>query len=266
MSFLDEDDKGEDATPVIRARGSLKEARRWFAIRGWDVLPKSDRGEAILKWAADQAYLAAPAHPMRSVIKWCKRHARLNDEELDKIIEYVRTSNKRWSPDQSAATLEVTMRDRMTHGFRFIGAEDDPHYDIRNAVKREKNAARNRRYRAARATGRKPGRPKSADVPAWKAAGFNSKATYHRHKARGLETEIRLGKSLKVLNSRETKNARRHISKNIGSVTQLKSHVSRMPAAIIRASAIDLDGIDFAKFGIVAIRVMRGTDIVRLVA
>ena len=36
-----------------------------------------------------------------------------------------------------------------------------------------------------------------------------------------------------------------------------------MPAAIIRAGAIDLDGIDFKRFGITGITLMRGTDILR---
>ena len=33
--------------------------------------------------------------------------------------------------------------------------------------------------------------------------------------------------------------------------------------APIRASSIDITGIDLAKFGIIAIRVMRGTDVIR---
>jgi hypothetical protein len=36
-----------------------------------------------------------------------------------------------------------------------------------------------------------------------------------------------------------------------------------MPCAMISPAALDLDGIDFAKFGITAIRVMSGADVVR---
>jgi hypothetical protein len=75
MSFLDEGDKDEDATRVIRARGCLKEAKLWFGHRGWEVLPKSERGRRILRWAADQAYLASPDNPKRSVRRWCRRWA-----------------------------------------------------------------------------------------------------------------------------------------------------------------------------------------------
>src|SRR2546429_2494559 len=96
VSFLDEDDKDEDATCVIRARGRLKEAKLWFAHRGWDVLPKGRRCKAILRWGADHACLASPGQPMRSVRNWCRHWARLKDTELDDILEYVKTSNKRW--------------------------------------------------------------------------------------------------------------------------------------------------------------------------
>jgi hypothetical protein len=63
-----------------------------------------------------------------------------------------------------------------------------------------------------------------ASAKPWEALGI-SRRTYYRHKAAGT--------------------------------------LLRMPAAIIRASAIDLDTIDFSTFGIVAIRVMRGTEIMQ---
>jgi hypothetical protein len=70
-------------------------------------------------------------------------------------------------------------------------------------VKAEKHAARSRKYRAARSTGRKRGRPKSEGVPAWVAAGFSSERSYYRHKARGT-TAAQSG----------SKNASRDISNN----------------------------------------------------
>jgi hypothetical protein len=113
------------------------------------------------------------------------------------------------------------------------------------------SAARVRKYRAKHSTGGKPGRPKSEGVPAWKAAGFNSKRTYQRHKARGT-----------VAAQNGTKNALRKIrhagayirgmNRDEFSVTEFECHE--------RTSATDLNTIDFAKFGITAIRVMRGTD------
>jgi hypothetical protein len=68
-------------------------------------------------------------------------------------------SNKRWSADQCAAILAITVRDREILKFRFIGADDDPSYKHRIEIKREKAAERSRRYRASHNTGAKRGRP-----------------------------------------------------------------------------------------------------------
>src|SRR5580704_15957097 len=81
------------------------------------------------------------------------------DAELDQLVADTATSNKRWTHDQSAAILGIGFRDREAHGFRFIGADDDPNYDIRCEAKREKGAARVRRFRAAHSTGAKVGGP-----------------------------------------------------------------------------------------------------------
>lgn len=170
---------------TLLARGRLKEAKQWFAHRGWEVLPRNKRGWSILKWGADHAYLASAANPERSVRRWCRRWAPwLTDAKLNQIVADAETSNRRWSHDQCAITLEITVRDRQALRFRFIGANDDPDYKERDAAKKAKNAAANRRYRAKRSSGRKRGRPK-LEVPAWKVAGYNSKRTYQRHKANG---------------------------------------------------------------------------------
>jgi hypothetical protein len=192
---------------MLRARGRLSDAKKWFAHRGWSVLPQNDRGRSILRWGADHAWLAAETDRKRkgSVRRWCRRWApRLSDAELDRIVADTVNSNKRWSHDQSAAVLEITVRDRQLHGFRFIGADDDPDYLIRDELKRSKAAERARRYRARKSTGAKRGRPKSKGVPAWKAAGFGSPRSYYRHKVRGTESA-----------QRGTKNASRDISKSI---------------------------------------------------
>ncbi|WP_156438443.1 hypothetical protein [Bradyrhizobium valentinum] len=68
-------------------------------------------------------------------------------------------SNKRWTSDQSAMVLEITVRDREALQLWFFGADDDPHFEQRIKLKRAKGAARARKCRAARSTGRKRGRP-----------------------------------------------------------------------------------------------------------
>src|SRR6202000_3036940 len=139
--------------------------------------------------------------PERGVRRWCRRSARLTDPELTEVVTYTKTSNKRWTHDQSGTVLEITVRDHSNLSLRFTGAADDPNYEIRLGIKREKAAARMRRYRAARSPGRRCGRPKSGGGPVRNVFGI-SRATYYRHKASG-GTE-----------TRETKNPSRDISKN----------------------------------------------------
>jgi hypothetical protein len=55
--------------------------------------------------------------------------------------------------------LEITARDREALRFRFLGANDDPNYEIRLGITQKKAAERSRRYRAAHSTGRRRGRP-----------------------------------------------------------------------------------------------------------
>jgi hypothetical protein len=180
-----------DSSKVIRARGRLSNAKKVFADRQWDVLPQGIRGQRILRWSADHAHLADPANPERSVLRWCRKWAPwLKPAELDAIVAYTTTSNKRWSDDESAAVLEINLADRQRLYLRFIGADDDPNYEIREGLQREKDAGYSRTYRAKHRTGRPRGRPKSDGVPAWVAAGASSRATYYRNlKAEKNETE-----------------------------------------------------------------------------
>jgi hypothetical protein len=204
---------------VIVARGRLADARRWFAYLGWEELPPTERGKRILKWDADHARLASPANPKRSVRRWVRRWAPwLTARELDDLAAACEQSNKRWSADQCASALEITMHYRSRLGLRFIGANDDTDYEIRSALKRANAAARARKCRSAKSTGAKRGRPKSEGPKPWQVLGI-SKPTYFRWRKAGkiplIETGMKSGR--KPLISRdvsETENASRHISKN----------------------------------------------------
>jgi hypothetical protein len=199
----------------MRAIGRLSDAKKIFADRQWAVLPQGIRGQRILRWSADQAYVACPANPERSVRRWCRKWAPwLKPAELDQIVAYTKTSNKRWSDDESAMTLQISVADRQRLHLRFIGADNDPSYEIRDALQRKKDAGYSRTYRAKHSTGRPRGRPKS--VPAWVAAGASSKATYYRN--------LKAGKG-------ETENASGDISKNI-SPDGIKVSESVSPASM----------------------------------
>ena len=144
------------------ARGRLKEARTWFTLRGWPVLPHNERGKRIILWIADHAWLGYPSNPEAAVRRICGPLApwRLSDSQLDDLVESRRTSNKRWSHDHSAVVLKITVADCLAQGFRFLGAADDPDYRERQEATRVKKAASARKRRAAKSTGRPPGRPR----------------------------------------------------------------------------------------------------------
>jgi hypothetical protein len=154
-------------------------------------LPESDRGHRILGWVADQSWLAYPAHPEAAVRRECRRCAPwLTAEALDELVKATKTSNKRWSHDQSATVLELSMCDSQALSLKFLGCDDDPTYERRLKIKRAKNAACKRKSRAAKRSGRPRGRPKSEGTPAWQAAGFGSERSYYRHKARGTASAL----------------------------------------------------------------------------
>lgn len=147
--------------PPVVAAGRLKEARRWFEICGWHEVPRNDRGWKILQWGADHAWMASSKDPVGSVRRWCRRVApSLSDTEMSEILDYVATSNKLWTHDQSATVLELSLDDCKAHGFRFLGANDDLNFERRLTINRQKDATRKRKERAERSTGRPRGRPR----------------------------------------------------------------------------------------------------------
>lgn len=223
------------ADQVMIARGRLANARKLFAHRGWDELPQNERGERILAWGADHAWVANPTNPKRSVRNWCRRWAPwLTHTELNDIVAEAMTSNKRWSGDHSAMVLEITVRDREALQLWFLGADDDPHFEHRLKLKRAKGAARARKFRAARSTGRPRGRPKR-EMPAWKVAGYSSKRTYQRHKALGILRQPQNG----------TENASRHISKNRKrDVISVPSEAILLKTKVVSAERLKRDGAD----------------------
>jgi hypothetical protein len=180
-----------DATPsdktVLIARGRLKEARKWFTRRGWEVLPQGLRGRLILQWVADHAWMAYPSDPKGAVRRECRRYAPwLKGAELEELVEATKKSNKRWSHDHSATVLEISMRDSQALGFRFLGCDDDPTYERRLKIKRAKNAARQKKFRAANSTGAKRGRPALQLSPEDKLARTNAQAAERMRRLRAL--------------------------------------------------------------------------------
>jgi hypothetical protein len=69
---------------AIRAIRRLSDTKTIFADRQWPVLPQGIRGQRILRWGADQAYVGCPANPERSVRRWCRKWPPRAD--LDEIV------------------------------------------------------------------------------------------------------------------------------------------------------------------------------------
>jgi hypothetical protein len=191
MDVTDEQARAELNT--IKARGRLKDAKKIFAHRGQQQgLPRSERSQRILEWGSDMAWLAADVSKLgprqalqkreRSVRNWCRsKRPQLTKAELAALVERTRTSNKRWSNDESAAVIDIGVHNRPI-GYKFIGASDDPFYVHRHAEKRKKGAARARKFRAA--NGAKPHANSLSRTKPWEKDGI-SRASYYRHRKAG---------------------------------------------------------------------------------
>jgi hypothetical protein len=83
----------------------------------------------------------------------------LKELELAELIAETRVANRRFSNDQCAMVLEISAMDCLAQAFRFLGCDNDPEYLARHKARRERNAACQRKRRAACSTGRPYGRP-----------------------------------------------------------------------------------------------------------
>jgi hypothetical protein len=158
------DEKDEAAIKRMRARGRIGNLNKLMAVRQWDVLPQGRRGQRILRWACHHVWRAADRNPERSVRNFCRKRAPyLKPAEVDQLVAATADGcTTWWSNDDSAAVLEVGVCEREANTLWFIGACDDPDYEMRNMVKAAKAMMRARRRRAAKSTGRPRGRPATA--------------------------------------------------------------------------------------------------------
>jgi hypothetical protein len=224
------DDKG-----VMFARGRLSNAKKVFVHRGWDELPQDERGRRILEWGADHAWLAGPANPERSVRNWCRHWwPSLSDAELAELVaRIVDDSNKRWTHDQSAAVLEITVTDREELKLWFLGADDDPNYTKRQKIQKAKNAAKSRRWRAAHSTGAKVGRPALQLSEEDKQARRRAQGAERKRAERERKKEAAMDVTLKPVRD-ITLITNKIVDNNIGSVTAFSvtdlSHEVQQPA------------------------------------
>lgn len=175
---------------ALVARGRLKAARKVFAANGWQILPESERGVRILEWAADHVWCSRSSHRAMAVLQFCCEWAPWAEEDFIKELLDALTNGRRnlnWSADQSALVLELDLdRCRELKLQKFLGASDDLNYDRRRGIAAKGEAARSKKYRAKKSTGRPRGRPKREGPKEFELAGYASERTYFRHKALGI--------------------------------------------------------------------------------
>lgn len=166
---------------ALIARCRLKEARIWLEDQGLRHLPKNERSIRIVRWGADQAWCAAPKNPQVSVRRWCLKWAPwLTKAELDAMVSRTATSNKRWSIDQCATVLEVSLEDHMRLKLRHIGANDDPSYDLRREMKLIDDRARQAKKRLVK--GATPRAKALSNAKPWVELGISRATWYNRGK------------------------------------------------------------------------------------
>lgn len=179
----------EISVGALIARCRLKEARIWFEDQGLKHLPKNERGLRIVRWGADQAWCAAPKNHQVSVRRWCHKWAPwLTKSELDAMVIRTATSNKRWSIDQCAIVLEVSLEDHMRLKLRHIGANDDPSYDLRRELKLIDDRARQAKKRLVK--GATPRAKALSNAKPWVELGISRRTWYNRGKPSKIVTEV----------------------------------------------------------------------------
>jgi len=130
-------------------------------------------------------HLAHQANGHAKIMGWLRAWApEMSREDAEAIADRAVANPRKYRADTLAKRVGLTAVERSALGITTIGAIDQTK-EQREERRRRKNAEAKRAARAASNSGRSRGRPKSEDIPAWQAAGFTSKRTYHRHKASG---------------------------------------------------------------------------------
>ncbi|MDI3561299.1 hypothetical protein [Bradyrhizobium sp. Arg816] len=169
----------------------------------------------------------------------------LTVEELDDLIASALESLEH--PPISAAklgkTLRLTADEVERRGITTITAHDHGAEETR---KRQREwAEKDRRAKGAKSREEYEAQSKSRTEP-WLALNMSRPTYYRKLKASEIPNETSPSTHYRAMEG-----------------CNVDAPVSRLPCAMIRASAIDLTGIDLARFGIVAISVMSNSRVIR---
>lgn len=143
------------AARAMVARMRLKQAARWFAKAKGTV-----KSQAIIRWLACQAWLSTSRNQPATVRAVLTRHAPdLDRDEINAVIKHTRGHITRWTSDQCAEILQISVWDREVLQLWHLGAVDDYDYAIRTQLRARKSALRVAKFRAKNPSPRPRGRP-----------------------------------------------------------------------------------------------------------
>lgn len=145
------------AARAMIARLRLKQATRWFAKKGKETV----RSQSVIRWIACQAWLSASRNPPATVRAVLTRLApTLSSNEIQDLTEHTKGNISRWTSDQCAEILQISVWDREALQLWHLGAIDDYDYAIRSKLRAQKSALRVAKFRAKIISPRPRGRPR----------------------------------------------------------------------------------------------------------
>jgi len=230
----------------------ISDIEQYLACRYGRVLPEGDDAAAedlvILLNHIAQNRVDPQAKMRGSVRCWAPW---MDHDERRELVERIAKKPRRYRAKTLGRLMRVTEEEHARWGLRSIRAFTVTDADMKAKELHRERARKADKRRADGVVSREEylaANSKSRTEP-WKALNM-SRPTYYR-KLRAGEIPNETGPSAPL--ERDSYRADTPVSRR----------VSRMPIATIRADALDLDGIDFGKFGITGIQIMRGTDVVR---
>ena len=145
------------AARAMIARLRLKQATRWFAKKGKETV----RSQSVIRWISCQAWLSASRNPPATVRAVLTRLApTLSSNDIQDLIEHTKGNISRWTSDQCAEVLQISVWDREALQLWHLGAIDDYDYAIRGQLRAQKSALRVAKFRAKNTSPRRRGRPR----------------------------------------------------------------------------------------------------------
>jgi hypothetical protein len=229
----------------------IHDIERYFLLRYGAALPDDDAGRSdlviLLNHVAQNPVL--PQSKMRASIQcWA---AWMDRDEAKALVERIAKAPRRYRASTLGKLLRLTEEEHAIIGASSIWAFTWTEEDMK-AKDRRLRRERKRAVRAANRSGRRRGRPRVGGVRPWDVLGM-SRARYYRLLKAGTlpSAETKMAAS-KV--RRKMRPPYKNCSNRGDAISVSRSRATPQPPWCSRP--LNVDGIQLAKFGIVAIRVL----------